>query len=1043
VRILSFFIFTLLFSSCEKQLGDTNIRSISGKSYSQNTPDRFTLSLIKDLNTTSSNEVLDLSPSYYLVVEDGIFYSLYHPLFGDELYFWNEDSHSSQLVEDLEFGGDGSDPLNFKSTNDYLYFWGTTSNHGFELRRTSLLNPTYIETFDFVQGQGSVLSTNAFTDDKKYFVYNDTSVFIFDPNGDILAARLNTLNVINFSQTQSLTFTHTRGQKRIGKYVYFMGSSDNETTYYPYKISLTNGIIVQLTGTNYSVGSAFDEMIEVDGKLFIRGTPTSGANPALFHYDGSSLVKINIDTVYGSGNTRVISGTTTFKPGIYAGETKLFFIAENVTNSQRKTVALDVSDLISPSIDIINTSNVATTAYDKFFVVDDDNFCAISEHDVGFEDLVCYRGDSGDIWLIDTNENTDPNLGVIENDEAGYNGGAISMDTGNLVFRNGDAYFTALDQSAQVVFYKVDFSQPRPLVSNLGIVRTSGNSIYPYSKGESSHFVHFSDGSLANNHTYYDIDNDEFINTLQANLNIGDGVVNNSSNIRVIAEGENYIIYIDNENQLVDALPTSGTIKRLNKITGNIISSGLTFHFENPNSNQSAFVKYFNQGNSVLIEYDSLGNGFFLLEVDLITGDYKQYTQRDINIDPDFDQFTDLYEIDNKLIVLGNDNESPAGWKLLELNRANIKLDTLYTHTFGWKIKPILKKNSLYFPGQEKTGGSIEGIYKISNISNSLTVQTIGPSIVFGNIPNSTLIPFLGDDKYMYYAADIPSNTELRYISYDGLSTGVVGGSAIKNFALHKSKGNIFVYDPSNIYKIDSSGTTPTYTTESAFGDSRLFPAVGKSNIPLARVVDDGDLIKIQNGEVSVYATDYDQSACSGVDFTTTSADDYDFVSQNAVLVYRSNGAAASSLCFISNDDWEVDLSSSYGINDTSSVFINEVISNQDRVIYAITREVGTLKYKTEIYSFNLFNESIQILDTHFHEFNTGYNHSLKISSSEAVLCNENLMIVDIETNTVEEVKDNFICDSRTLFKSKKSIIMNGADRDDYVGFEPYELSTQ
>lgn len=1047
MKIFGFLLIFLLSVSCEQKLGETSVSSLSGKSYrGESIP--LGVSLVRDFN--QNGDLLNVDLGNHLLVDQGIFYTTTHPLFGEELFFWSRVTQDAHMVEDLNFGGAGSNIRKMKKYGSYIYFFATTATEGTELRRVNINNPYSIETFDFVPGLGMLSVVDADDPALGTTDYNivGNKLVIYNHYEGLEVADLDTLSFSNITDDNGYSigdFGSLFGGVELNGRLYLKSFYQSNWKYFILDNALTQ--LNLLNGSQFNNARSGVANFQVHkNAVFFSGVGTDG-NDHLFAHKGSSLDSVELidfDSRFSVGNT--FSSVTK----VFATPNYIYMHARNNGGAnQYFQISIDTTNFSHSFI----TLNMSPSDFPIDQLVVGDNYCVNSFHTTGASsrDLVCYRAAQNDVHVIKTNlslsaptANADWSGNITSNLSENTNG---SSDFDKYGVAGNRLYFLArvgfdgpdADSSGDIYGFEL-------ILDSLSLrITSSGGGVFPSSYDVVDTLIVADAGGVP---AAYDlVDNILLPAPLQTQLMIGDGISSDSSNPSVIADGQNFLLFIRHDQQLANDPYTylkEGELNVYDKRNGSVSTIinpiyGTVFYQEDvPGAIEDATIFY--DGDTVLIETALEANNIVqkraLLKFNLSTGTHHFIDQYDDTSELDIDKIRSIYKVGSRYLTYVADNDSgrAAFFEIDANNRLlNIATESSSAVTFPQKIG-----NAVYFP----YSSGVEALHAIkTNSSNTgLEIVQVGPSVIF---PGGAFWQFMYDGRFAYfeesssgnqfYYVDINNPANHGYVLDDAGGT-VTDQSIIKRGNTLISTNVISASKP--LYRVQINGNTPEFLNLGLIGEEKFlndgtFPIYEQGN----------DIFRIgNNGESISYIskfTDYTDPACNSLSFPGTGGDQ-NLAFEKGMLAHRLNGAGADELCFYTINDETINFGA-FGYNVSTGLRISKIADEGDFVFIALTK---TATNESDLIVIDVLDGSFSILETNSNLKYSPQTFGLKINQDTIYYCDERLYAIDINTQVSQRITESFECDPRTIYvpRSQPGIMLSGIDRENYVGYELYQV---
>ena len=1051
MRIFGLLLILLVSLGCEDRLGETSVKSLSGKSYSKNNGLLFTTNLIKDFNTNGSTAPVDLGN--HIVVNEGIFYTSNHPLFGDELFFWDRLTRESHMVEDLNFGGAGSNIRKLKHFGNYIYFFATTATEGTELRRVNIKKPYEIETFDVVSGLGMIPTISA--DDSALSATNyhviDHRVVIYNHFTGIEVINLDTLELTTLSEDQGLPAVNITGfwgeMIRLNNNLYFVMTYSGVIKLFMIEDNLST--LVALSGGVYDrIGTSSPHIVKYKDSIFFSARADNNETH-LFSHKGTASNPIRLfDPANLYGVISSIGGGVKFvstNQYIYA------YARKDAGTFAYLQYSIDTDDLSFSQDEITDLGDDSPS---NMFSVGE-NYCVISLHETASEDLICYRAAQTDTYLVKTNF-IDDVVGIADN--PAFNKDWSNHITSNLLeINNNTMSFRDYTVNKNKLYFtaRVDFD-----------VDTNGGDFYGFEldlnilnlrvlgSATDTAFIQYDAvdtlvvADLSGQAGVVDLSDNELLGyPLSSQTSIGNGISSDSSNPKIIYDSENFILFTRDDQSLASTPYTNnfaGAIyvyDRINDTTYTLTHpDGGSIYFEsiNPGNGRKAMIKAF--GNKVIIEaslnnstgdyrrapliFNTTNGAYGLVHKFFGTSDYV-----------DIGYFYDIFRVGSKFLIYCQDEDmgSPAFFEITTATEiTSIANDPSNIRTF-----PIQSGDKLYFP----YGVGNETVYaiKMNALGTGLEVVQVGPS---GQVLPTGVVAraFATDDKFLYYNIE-QSGDKLYFIEIENpLNHGFVldsGNAQLIGQSFLKREGKLLSTDISLIskplYQIDTSSGVPRAnfieTIENEMFYNKGNDSVYKIGSEIKRITPQGEIVSLIN-EFS----NYSDPTCSALAFTN-GVDDDNFIYEFGVLALRGNGAAVDELCFFGTNGDAINFAT-FGYN-LNGLKVKSIVDRGEKIFITITKP----SYQTDLIVIDALDSSFEVIKTK--SLNYGIQPFGYVYGDESIIyCDEDLSRVDMANNSYEIINEAIQCDPRALHRplSQSGLWFSGIDRDNYVGYELYEV---
>jgi ELWxxDGT repeat protein len=1030
VRIFSFLIiFSFLFLGCESQLGETTIKSLSGKSYGPQIRNR--VELIADINLAGGTGALDIGNE--IVIPGGILFSAFHVLFGDELYFYDFQEGTAYLVDDLNFGADGSFPRNFKRFGNYVYFFAETATEGSELRRVNVNNPTYIESFDAFVGQSMI---PAIDDDPtnggnvNYIVAkNNLYIFYSDTFDHLERVNLSTLEFSNINFYDTNFFVQaTMYAERVGNRIYFAGFEAN--TYADLKLMFIN-LNSNLDQINVVNDASLSIPSSINAKaygnyLIFAGFEPGNSTRQLYAHDGNNTYLLDFLGNYGSGPTESVFNRS---DAIQVAGNNLFAIGTDANFYK-----IDITDVANPSA--MNTDFDTINSYMGFYPAGN-NICSYASHGSSgaATDLVCYIDNSGLTYLFKTNYSGDLGLNVIQSVEGAYttntNGDMVG---GPVAYLNGNIYFTAQDDATQYNFYQVDLTTTTPTMS---ILESATNNMNALASASGEH-VYLHDG--ASNYIIHDT----IAATSQISQSInyssgGDLLNSDSSNAKIVFENDTYLISLLTEitNKIV-SLPTGpsslGEIAIYNKETNTLNKTGLNGLLTSHEHPKAVFNKVV--GDYWFFEVEEVAGLSSIFRFNLANGSYTIINLDGASGDAHWTRLIDIKIINGIYTFFGLDDS--GNFVVRYLNDLD-RLINIYSPSNNLYSKIIMHNNDAFMA---LNIGGTEGIYRIYESSGVITYTLIKENTSINIFANIYVIH--GDANYIYVSEVTDS---LGHMTYDGAQSygSFVGadGSAAMSFstgyeAIPVPIGNrIYVQN-----RVHTAGDDFGYIDFDA-SNNPSFVSLGltvdgvriNSRFDTPYIIVGDDALKVTSSGTEPLVTNHLNNTDCSMGFEATTKD---FFTQEGVLRYDFTGP--NLICAIRSDGQEAINFMDFGFSQTNTYELKLVSDQGGRVVIIVNEDLGA-SVKSYLIEINFFNTTLTILSSKILEdADQADGYQL---GNEVIYCDNNLYTYNLDTADFNQINQRYICDPKLMQKASdgEGVYFNGADRDNYVGFEIYRVN--
>lgn len=1031
MRIFGLLLILLVSLGCEDRLGETSVKSLSGKSYSKNNGLLFTTNLIKDFNTAGAGTTVDFGN--HLTVDGGIFYTTNHPLFGDELFFWDQVSGDAHMVEDLNFGGANSNIKKMKQFGNYVYFFATSASEGIELRRVDINSPYSIESFDMVAGLGvlpEIAADNTLSSTD--YIISNNHLIIFNQYEGLAVINLSTLNYQNITDNNGYSlsdFGNILGGIELNGNFYFKAFYQSNWQYFILENNMTDFNL--LSGSLFSLADNFGTvgMRKHKDAMLLPGRANDGLEHLFAHKGSSSdgLILINYAGRYPGGNT-FNSATKIHSTAKY-----VYMYSRNSGGSNKHfKITLDTSNFTNTATELALDTAIPT----QQFTIGD-NYCFESDHGTAGAsvDITCYRGDEDDAYLVKTNYSStlSANINI---DFADSTNGSMNFESLYQVQAN-KLYFIAKDDTGFRYIYRLD-------IDNLVLEQLKPIGITPVSLQVSPSFL------LANSASFgegYDLDLNSNVSSFATEISIGNGVSSNSSNPKIIYDSENFILFTRDDQSLASTPYTNnfaGAIyvyDRINDTTYTLTHpDGGSVYFEsiNPGNGRKAMIKAF--GNKVIIEaslnnstgdyrrapliFNTTNGAYGLVHKFFGTSDYV-----------DIGYFYDIFRVGSKFLIYCQDEDmgSPAFFEITTVTEiTSVARDSSNIRTF-----PILSGDKLYFP--YGVGNETVHAIKMNALGTGLEMVQVGPS---GQVLPTGVVAraFATDDKFLYYNIE-QSGDKLYFLEIENpLNHGFVldsGNAQLIGQSFLKREGKLLSTDISLIskplYQIDTSSGVPRAsfieTIENEMFYNKGNDSVYKIGSEIKRITPQGEIVSLIN-EFS----NYSDPTCSALAFTN-GVDDDNFIYEFGVLALRGNGAAVDELCFFGTNGDAINFAT-FGYN-LNGLKVKSIVDRGEKIFITITKP----SYQTDLIVIDALDSSFEVIKTK--SLNYGIQPFGYVYGDESIIyCDEDLSRVDMANNSYEIINQAIQCDPRALHRplSQSGLWFSGIDRDNYVGYELYEV---
>jgi ELWxxDGT repeat protein len=1031
----------MLFISCESQLGETSVTSLSGKNYNQSLP---RVTLYNDINEQILNGQIDFSKDL-IVVDDGVFFVQNHPLFGNELFYFDYNANVSYLVDDLNFGAAGSDPEHFKRIGNYVYFFAETDHEGYELRRVNVNNPTYIESFDVVSGLSSTPGINSAVTNNEteyiefeiyqnylYIVYTNTTTQNY-----IELINLNNYKYTELLSANTLNYIYPSSIKRVGNRMYLkakqnFAANDVDIFYINMNSSFSNINIVN----DSSMTTAFEnKSFKVLGNYAIYEAEDDNNNPQIYLHDGTTNYLLDFLSLYSNPAATIFSISA---PKVLVAGDYLYVVADD-----GKLYKVDVSNPAAPTAYDVQMDNSGNFSPGIFAV--GDNVCSYTYHYTGStRDLSCYVEHLDMTYLLKTNNNNDQSLNVIPSSVgvatlATYtnNGSMIGAAYGFATHDNQSTLFlTTKGTSGNMNLYEIELSGSIPTITerdtNVPVIMGKGKVTDDFT------LIVDATGSNPGDGIFYDRNTDVASSTVSMPFSTGTLLSGASSNAEILFENEKYMVVLLEEQAFgFGSTPDNeGEIAIINKQNGNVDRTGSP-GLRVPYIAEKPFRM--KVGNYFYIETE-VGGGAGLFRVNLSNGSYVEINTDD-NGDPvDFLQrYIDIIDLNGVHFVHAEDDSN--NFDNFYINSNNRFVDITGAQVANATSKNVLRNNNELFIVQNI--GGTEGVYKFTESSGVISMSLLRENTSMDLI-DSIYYNSEAKDGFIYIneignnIAHIAMDNSVAYGGFSGTNgSAMINVGTSSNLAFRKVANKLFVQEVpfslgSEVGTIDiNSGTgNPEYNALSMSVQATKL----NDDIPYFFSDDDSYIIN-KEGEVELFVSDHlDNDDCNNLG--TGGVNYKDIFLKEGVLRYFNN--ATTDLCIISKYG-DVTNFITYGFSGTSTFHFDVIADLGDRVIMTLTNESNG---NTNLLEVDLFKESITVLTSGtLVEAPNSVGYKLK---DEVIYCDENFLYsYDIYAQNIEVIDDRYICDPRLMSRSYdgNAVYFSGADRDDYIGFELYQVN--
>jgi ELWxxDGT repeat protein len=985
------------------------VSSISGKDYKKNSyggdgsfadvliNGSKSISLLQDLNTTVSIDVGDV---YHY--SQGMLINAYSPDYGNELFHYDFQSETLEMIEDICGGSCDSDPTGFYEYNGKVYFSAYHEYNGEELFSFDINSRTVSYLTDIRSGiDGS--SPGTFYGYNGLLFFNattnmgDREPHIFDPVSGV---------VILLGEINSTASSYPREYVGYNDFVYFIASDGamNGDEIVEYSISNDEWSFVSNLEPSNTTASARN-LIAFNNNLYFLADDMGNLNCGddLYRMDLQDKQVYCMDIYSGPGSSNPQDMILDSK------KNKLYLAANDFDQAQgQEFVSIDISNPASVNIQIVDINDSGDSFPQNLLLASD-----------GWVYMRAYRDDIGEeLFRVNTNNMAwEPAANVY-----GSAADGLSSYPTNITEGPDHIFFIAYDgtygeeprayNKNNGSFHMIEDLNPGPNNFNLYNFIPYGNELYIFGYGMSSKFNRSTIGS---SFAPAAPSSDVVATSFQANDVLG----NSSSNPEYIFDLPNFIVgQINSPNNKVFII---------NKNTDQIATYGVDNPYIQVNdgaqeADGKVILSVWSTGLEHPLVFDSSDNSFDLVE-----------------LDPSFGSNPSAYHVvGGKFYFAAKD--AVEGFELFTYDKSRLPLDppefrlsNINTGGDSEIENLTVYKNRIFFSAS--SGGTDNELYYYSESSGVQMVMDLYPGAP-GSYPGGSN-GFLQYNNMLVFDAQDPAGQKLAMINMDDLSGGFYqfpnlsylddpiytisdGGSL---FAMSTAAGYMYYYDESTSSFVQLGIPDDAKT---AINNNELYIQQGN------------DIMKPVAGGLEVGFTDaLNNSACE----TTYMDQLYDY---KEILIHRwvdTGDPMNTKICILNKDGSRITDLSSFGINvpDDPDSTIEVMMETEEEIYINIWDDWNQINRIIRYYPKTGLIAFVAIMEQQF--------RFVKAGSDSLLFCNGNDGLTAHVMTEDEDIdlSQGYACDpfSKLVFDYQRNTIYTGLKGQglNNVGFEPYKIS--